>query len=123
MACPLPSRAKRASRAREILRALGFVAMLFGCAGGQLDPRAQRAVDLFECYVAAVEPYVGGALDAAELVREAIAGRSNLPQALGLLGATQDDLAAINSALVACRAAPVAPPVNPRTLAFREPPY
>ncbi len=126
MACPLPSRAKRASRAREILRALGFVALLFlffGCAGGQLDPRAQRAVDVFECYVAAVEPYLGGVCDVSELVRDALAGRASLPQALGLLGATQDDLAAINSALVACRATPVAPPVNPRTLAFREPPY
>lgn len=123
MGCPIAPRATRASRARGILRSLGFVALLFGCAGGQLDPRAQRAIDVFECYVAAVEPYLGGVCDVQELVRDALAGRASLPQALGLLGATQDDLAAINSALMACRATPVAPPVNPRTLAFRETPY
>jgi hypothetical protein len=72
---------------------------------------------VFECYVAAVEPHLGEVCDVVELVRDAIAGRANLPQALALVGATADDLAAVNTALVACRGAVVAPPVNPRTLA------
>jgi hypothetical protein len=76
--------------------------------------------------VAAIEPHLGGVCDVAELVRDAIAGRADLPKALVLVGATQDDLAAVNSALLACRGAAEtvkAPAVNPRTLAFRDPPW
>lgn len=114
-----------AADALERITGIGLVALvlsMFGCASfGQLDPRAQRAADVFECYVAAVEPYLGGALDAAEVVQDAVQGRASLPQALALLGATADDLKAIDAAMAACRA-PVAQPVNPRSLAFREPP-
>jgi hypothetical protein len=120
----IPSRATRASRARGILRALGFVAVFwfFGCSGVQLDPRAQRAADVFECYVAAVEPYLGGVCDVAELVRDAVEGRASVPQALALLGASVDDMRAIDAAMTACRGAPETPPVNPRTLAHRTEP-
>lgn len=113
-------KAVRAQRARQLLRLIsgGIVLALCGCASfGQLDPRAQRAADVFECYVAAVEPYVGGAVDAADLVRDAVQGRASLPRALSLLGATVDDLRAIDAAMAACRGPVVAPPVNPRTLA------
>jgi hypothetical protein len=126
MHCPIASRHTRAARARRILAGLGALIGLTSCVGGQLDPRAQRALDVFECYVAAIEPHLGGVCDVAELVRDAIAGRADLPKALVLVGATQDDLAAVNSALVACRGAAEtvkAPAVNPRTLAFRDPPW
>lgn len=93
-----------------------------GCVQLQEDPRAARAADVFECYVAAVTPYLGEALDVEQLVRDAVAGKASVPQALALLGATADDLRAVDAALGACRGAAVAPPVNPRTLAFREPP-
>ncbi len=103
----------------ERIAGISLVALalsLFGCASfGQFAPRAQRAGDVFECYVAAVEPYVGGALDAAELIQDAVQGRASLPQALSLLGATADDLRSIDAAMAACRA-PVALPVNPRSL-------
>jgi hypothetical protein len=118
-------RAVMAERARFLLRLLGAATtfIVVGCVQfGQLDPRAQRAADVFECYVAAVEPYLGGVCDVTELVRDAIEGRANVPQALALLGATADDLKAVDAALGACRGAPEAPPVNPRTLAYREPP-
>ncbi len=115
--------ARAAWRKLEKLTGAGVVlACFFGCAGGQIDPRAQRAAGVFECYVAAVAPYVGEALDVAELVREAVHGRASVPQALALLGASADDLRAVDAALAACRGGPVAPLANPRTLAFREPP-
>jgi hypothetical protein len=117
-------RAVRASRARQLLRLIaGTTLLMAGCVGGQLDPRAQRAADVFECYVAAIEPYLGGVTDVAELVRDAISGRASVPQALSLLGASADDLRAVDAALAACRGPVEAPPVNPRTLASREPPF
>lgn len=125
MATPGPSASVRASRARHLLRLLGACVafVVAGCVQfGQLDPKAQKAADVFECYVAAVEPYLGGVCDVAELVRDAVSGRASLPQALSLLGASAEDLRAIDAAMQLCRGATEAPPVNPRTLAFREPP-
>lgn len=99
---------RHAANALDRLSKVGLVAALFmGCGlFSTPDPRAQRAADVFECYVAAVAPYVGGAVDTADLVREAVQGRASLPQALGLLGATVDDLRAVDAALAACRGAP-----------------
>lgn len=119
MAVSIPSVPVRASRARALLRLLGAAVtfIVVGCI--QLEPKAQRAVDTFECYVAVIEPYVGDAVDVAELVQGAIKGESDLMRALALLGATQEDLQAVLAGMNACKApAPVvAPPVNPRTLA------
>lgn len=114
---------RHAARALDRLSKVGLVATLFmGCGlFSTPDPRAQRAADVFECYVAAVEPHVGGVIDAADLVRDALQGRASLPQALSLLGATADDLRAIDAAMAACRGPVVAPPVNPRTLAGLRP--
>ena len=115
----------RAERARQLLRLLGAgaVFLVASCVRfGDADPRAQRAVDVLECYVAAVEPYLGGALDVERLVKDAVAGRASLPQALALLRAPAADQRAVDAALGACRGGVEAPPVNPRTLAFREPP-
>lgn len=116
--------ARAAWRKLEKLTGVGVVlACFWGCAGGQLDPRAQHAADVFECYVAAVAPYLGGVCDVAELVRGAVQGRASVPQALTLLGASAEDLRAVDAALVACRGAPEASPVNPRALAFQESPW
>jgi hypothetical protein len=43
---------------------------LVRCAGLQLTPAQQAAVDLFECRVRALEPYVGEMYDTADLVRQ-----------------------------------------------------
>lgn len=95
---------------------LAFV--VAGCVQfGQVDPRAARAAEVLDCYVAAVTPYLGEALDVEQLVRDAVAGRASVPQALALLGATADDLRAVDAALGACRGAPEAP------LAFTDPPW
>ncbi len=122
MATPGPSRASRASRARGLLRLLGTVVAFAGCSSfGQLDPRAQRATDVFECYVASVAPYVGDACDVAELVQDAVRGRVDLLRALALLGSTRADLESVASAMNACKGEQLlAPPVNPRTLALSE---
>ncbi len=122
MAVAVPPVAVRASRARALLRLLGAAAtfIVVGCVSfGQPDPKAQRAADIFRCYVAVIEPYVGDAVDVAELVQGAIKGEADLMRALSLLGATQEDLQAVLAGMNACKApAPVvAPPVNPRTLA------
>lgn len=125
MAVAIPSVPVRASRARALLRLLGAAAtfIVVGCVQfGQLDPKAQRAADMFECYVGVVEPYLGDALEAEQLIREAIQGKANVLQAVAILGGTADDLKAISASLEACRGPTtpvVAPPVNPRTLASR----
>lgn len=82
-----------------ILAALGLQA----CAGGQLTPQAQRSVDTVQCYVAVLTPYVGDAIDVGELVSEAVQGRSDILRALTALGATREDLEAIELALASCR--------------------
>lgn len=115
-----------AERARALLRMLGASAtfIVVGCVQlGQVDPRAARAAEVFECYVAAVTPYLGSVCDVEELVRDAISGRASVPRALELAGATADDLRAVDAAMGACRGAPEAPAVNPRTLAFTDPPW
>lgn len=83
-----------------VLAALGYGQM--GCAGGRLEPKAQRAVDTFACTVDAVQPYVGSVLDAEELVRDAIQGKADLVRVLTALGATRADLVALHAALGAC---------------------
>lgn len=88
-------------------------AALPGCVGGQLDPRAQRAVDTFECAVAAVAPYTGEALDAVELVRDAVKGRASIPEALRMLGSSAGDVQAVREALAACLPRSEPPPLAP----------
>jgi hypothetical protein len=86
-----------------VLAALGFQ----GCASfGKLDPKAQRAVDVFECYVAVLEPYVGEVCDTAELVRDVVAGRADLGRTLFLLGAIPAEVDAIGDELAECRPRP-----------------
>lgn len=95
---------------------------LTGCAGGQLDPRAQRAIDAFECRVAALTPYIGEVVDVGEVVSEFARGRVNLTMLLATLGHTEEQINEASAAWHACDTKPVAPP-GATTLAFREPPY
>lgn len=99
-----------------------MVVPLLSCASfGKVDPRTQRAIDVFECYVASVEPYVGDTCDVAELVTDAIQGRADLLRALALLGSTREDLEVVAAAMNACKGEQLlAPAVNPRTLALSE---
>lgn len=104
-------RAVRASRARQLLALLG-ASLIAGCASlGQLAPKAQQAAETLDCYVAVISPYVGDALDATELIRDAIRGRADLARALVMLGATAADIAAIDDAMTACR--PGSAPASP----------
>lgn len=90
-----------------VLAALGF--SLQGCAGGQLEPKAQRAVDTFECYVEVLKPYVGAVCETADFVREVVEGRADLGRALTLLGHAQD-VPRVVEALHECLPAPQALP-------------
>lgn len=92
---------------------LAIVTLAIGCVGGQLDPRAQRALDVFECSVASVAPYTGDALDAAELVRDAVKGRTSIPDALRMLGASAEDVRAVREALAECLPPSDPPPLQP----------
>lgn len=95
------------------------IAALTGCAGGQLDPRAQRALDVFECSVAAVTPYTGDALDAVELVRDAVKGRASIPDALRMLGSSAEDVNAVRKALAACLPQTDPQPLQPEPAEYR----
>jgi hypothetical protein len=97
---------------------LAFAA-LTGCVGGQLDPRAQRALDVFDCSCAAVSPYVGEAIDVAELVTDAVKGRASIPEALRMLGASADDVQAVRNALAACLPPPPPAPLEPEPEEYR----
>lgn len=94
-------------------------AALTGCVGGQLDPRAQRAIDTFECSVAAVSPYVGEAIDVSELVTDAVKGRASIPEALRMLGSSADDVQAVREALQACLPQPDPAPLEPAPAELR----
>lgn len=85
-----------------ILAALGY--NLTGCSSfGQLNPKAQRAVDTFECYVATLSPYVGEVCDTADLVRDVVQGKADLARTLILLGATQAEVSDVTEKLAECR--------------------
>lgn len=76
---------------------------LQGCASfGKLDPKAQRAVDVFECYVQVLEPYVGEVCDTADLVRDHLSGKGDAQRTLILLGVRAPEIAAIGAQLGAC---------------------
>lgn len=75
---------------------------LLACAGGQLSPKAQRQIDVFECRVRALQPYVGEVLDVAEVVRDAIRGKADPGAAILGLGGTPDDVRAAAKDWHAC---------------------
>lgn len=85
---------------------LWFLWALAGC--HDLNPKATAVVD---CRVHAVAPYVGDAYDAGELVREALAGKTNPLQVVAALGADLDTLKALAKAWNACTPTPA--PVEP----------
>lgn len=100
------------------MRAVAFViSLLTGfflvrCAGEQLTPEQQRTLDLFECRVHALQPYVGSIYDTAELIREATLGKTDLLSMLSALGYAQEDISKIGAAFGACSPV-VAPPPSP----------
>lgn len=74
------------------MRYLAFLLpLLFSCASfGRLDPKAQRSVDTFECYVEVLAPYVDEVCNTAELVRDVVEGKADLGRTLTLLGHAGD---------------------------------
>lgn len=93
---------------KHLIAIVTSLALSAGCAAfGRLDPKAQRAVDTFECYVRVLEPYVGEVMDTEELVRGVIRGSVPVRRALMLLGATELELQQINAELQACMPQPV----------------
>lgn len=86
---------------------LWFIWALAGC--HDLNPKATAVVD---CRVHAVAPYVGDAYDAEELVREALAGKTNPLQVAAALGAKLEDLQALAKAWNACTPDPEPEPTE-----------
>lgn len=87
---------------------LAIVLWLSGLAGvacasfGELTPKAQRAVDTFECRVEALKPYIDPVLDAEELVRDIAMGKANPETALYVVGASRAEFEAAVAAWNAC---------------------
>ncbi len=100
---------KAAAEARSILAGMG-IALLVGCHA--LNPRQQAIVDLYQCRVHALAPYVGDVFDAAELVRDVTKGDTDLVKVLAGLGWATEDIMKASAELSACEPQPavVAPP-------------
>ena len=94
-----------------VLIALASTVLIFlatGCTSG-LNPKQQAALDLYECRVHALEPYIPTAVvDVGELVRDATNGKVNPGLVLSNLGADRADIDAAVAAWNAC-AKPVVP--------------
>lgn len=78
----------------------------------ELEPKAQRALDMFECRVRALTPHCGEVYDVESLVRDILQGRANPVRVLEGLGATLPEIAAVGEAWNACdtRPVPLLPP-------------
>lgn len=99
-------------------RKLSFWATLAVCSGGvachDMTPQGQRARDVFECRVTALEPYIGSVFDVANVVRDTIQGKVDPVAIMSTLGATIADIHAAAEAWNACNPKPiVAPPPLP----------
>lgn len=97
---------------------LPFWMVLAICSGGvachDLNPRAQHAQDVFECRVAALEPYIGGVFDVADVVRDVVQGKVDPVKMMLTLGAVAADVHSAAEAWNACDPQPVvAPPPLP----------
>lgn len=95
------------------LLALAGVLSLAAC--HDLSPRQQAMIDLYECRVHALAPYVGDVFDAAELVRDVTKGQVELVHVLAALGWASEDISKAATELGACEPAQaiVAPPPAP----------
>jgi len=58
----------------------------------QQRAQSARAAAVFECEVAVLAPYVPDAVDAAELVRDVVTGKVELPLALARMGAPLEEI-------------------------------
>lgn len=99
---------------RLIAFVVSFLTALFviNCSGHQLTPAQQQALDLFECRVHALQPYVGGVYDTAAIVRAWSRGNQDLIGLLTNLGYLAEDIHAVAESFGACSPV-VAPPPLP----------
>lgn len=84
------------------------ITLLLGCG---LTPAERARADLYSCRVAAIAPSCEPALDAADLVRDAVLGKLNLIEVLLGLGNTRAEVDAAIERAKACDAGQ--PPVDP----------
>jgi hypothetical protein len=106
-----------------VKRWAALLPLVLGCAGGQLDPRTQRALDTFECRVEALTHYVGDVCEVTDLVRDAARGQVDVTRFLLVLGHSRESIEEAHKAWAACDPKPEAPATAVSKLAFREPPY
>lgn len=88
------------------------IVLAAGC--HNLKPAQQKQLDMFECRAAAFAPLVEPAFDAADVARDAIAGKVDPRQIAAKLGASIDAINAAVDSWNAC--APSAEPVGPVVL-------
>jgi hypothetical protein len=96
----------------KLIAALALVALAAGCTN--LTPAQEAQSDMFECRVAAFRPLVEPAFDAADVARDALAGKVDPRLIAAKLGATVEAINAAVSAWNACapEAAPEVAPVQ-----------
>lgn len=88
---------------RKTLSLLSAALVLCSCSCTQgLTPKQQTAIDVFNCRVQVLTPYIGDALDVESLVRDAIAGKTDPATVLLGLGATVADVKQAARAWSAC---------------------
>jgi len=106
---------KVASRAFVFSASWLLAFSLVRCAGLQLTPEQQAAVDLFECRVRALEPYVGEIYDTSDLVRQFSTDDVELGKMLNSLGYELPEILKAADAFRSCQPDPalVAPPPQP----------
>jgi len=88
-------------------RFIGLGLLILGCQA--LPPAQQATFDLFACRVDALEPYTGAVYDTAQLVRQAVLGKTDLVRVLLGMGYTQAQVIEAVEAWNACEQPVVAP--------------
>jgi len=99
---------------RLIAFVVSFLTAMFSvnCAGQQLTPEQQRTLDLFECRVRVLQPYVGSVYDTAAIVRAWSRGNQDLVALFHNLGYLDNEVEAASKAMGSCLPV-VAPPPLP----------
>ena len=101
------------------MRAFAFVVsfvtafFLVHCAGQRLTPAQVQSVELFQCRVRVLQPYIGEAFEAADVVREWSHGNFDLAAFLLNLGYDVPEIAKAGRDYAACLDTVTAPPPLP----------
>jgi hypothetical protein len=105
---------------RQKIEIAAFLALLWAVGAMGCVPQTPAQDALFDCRVEALKPSCGAALDASELVRDAVLGRVDIVGTLLRLGNTRAQVAEALQRLDACE--PLEAPAPVLELPVRAPP-